>query len=581
MRERLVIFALAALIGAAVGLATILLIEMIAWVQFLGYGERSELRYAEIVSQAPVWKVVLVPTLGGLVVGLLLQCLPERRYHGIADVMEACAVNNARMPARSGIAAAVAASVSLGVGAPLGREGPAVHIGASISAWLAERLSLDHRKSLALLGCGAAAAVAASFGTPVAAVIFALEVIVGYYTLRVFAPVVIAAMLAMVVRQAFMGEETLFPLPEDLQASLWELPLFALLGIAGALLAKTLIFLVPLVEQSWSRLRCPSWLRPAGAGLLLGLIAIKLPLILSIGFEATQAALTDQLGPGLLVLLLVVKLLAVALALGSGFAGGVFGPGIYLGAMLGGAFWYGLAGLSLVLGLSFVDVATGQSLYAVVGMAAVASALLGAPISTILIVFELTRDYDLTLAVMTAAAVASTVMQLGPQGSFFRWQLARRNIDIRRGRDLSLLSCEPCSSLVSSVYVPADAGLTSGELEARMGSERRRVAIFTDTDGTFIGSIGLSGLVAHAIEHGMDSTAVEAAVEADYAIYPTTDILSALQSMAQRQLEYIPVLEPDAVGSPSGVAGVVFKSDLLSAHYDVIKRAREHEFGIT
>jgi len=520
--DRLVFFLLAAAIGAIVGIATLGLVELILWVQYIGFQERSEAHYADAVARAPAWQVVLVPTVGGLLVGLLLQFLPGKRYHGIADVMEACALNGARMPARSGVAAALAAGVSLGVGAPLGREGPAVHIGASISAWLGERLGLDHRQSLALLGCGAAAAVAVSFNAPV----------------------------------------------------------------LGAGLAKILIALVPWVETFWARVLMPHWLRPAGAGLLIGVVAIELPLILSVGFDATFAALSGELGPGLLATLLIAKLVVVALALGSGFAGGIFGPAIYLGAMLGGVTWYVLVWVGTGLGLPLPDALTTQGVYAVVGMAAVSSALLGAPISTILIVFELTRDYGVTLGVMTAAAVASTVMQFGEHGSFFRWQLSRRNVDIRRGRDISLLTLEPCEALVSAQYLRTDSSVTVGELEARMGSERQRVAVFVDDNEVLLGSTSLSDLIVHAIEHGMDSPAIDAAIDASYAIAPTTNIVSAVQLMAEHQVEYVPVVDSDRrtgirATSRDRIVGVVFKTDLLSAHYDVIKRAREHEFGIT
>jgi len=286
----------------------------------------------------------------------------------------------------------------------------------------------------------------------------------------------------------------------------------------------------------------PHWLRPAGAGLLIGVVAIELPLILSVGFDATFAALSGELGPGLLATLLIAKLVVVALALGSGFAGGIFGPAIYLGAMLGGVTWYVLVWVGTGLGLPLPDALTTQGVYAVVGMAAVSSALLGAPISTILIVFELTRDYGVTLGVMTAAAVASTVMQFGEHGSFFRWQLSRRNVDIRRGRDISLLTLEPCEALVSAQYLRTDSSVTVGELEARMGSERQRVAVFVDDNEVLLGSTSLSDLIVHAIEHGMDSPAIDAAIDASYAIAPTTNIVSAVQLMAEHQVEYVPVV---------------------------------------
>ena len=575
--NRFLFFGFAAVIGAVVGLATFALIELMLLVARVGYGVESEAGYAGAVAAQPAWRVVLVPTVGGLLVGLLLERLPGKRYHGIADVMEACALNSARMPVRSGVAAALAAGVSLGVGAPLGREGPAVHIGASIAAWTAERLGLDHRQSLALLGCGAAAAVAVSFGAPVAAVIFALEVIVGYYTLRVFAPIVIATVLAMVVRRLLAGEAPTFPIPEEGLATLWELVPCALLGIAGALVVKLVIATTGRVDAAWERVSAPRWLRPAGAGLAIGLVAIELPLVMSVGFEATFAALRGELAPVLLALLLAVKLLAVGLALGSGFPGGVFGPAIYLGAMLGGVGWYAASWLPVGVELA------GQGVWAAVGMAAVASAMLGAPISTILITFELTHDYAITLGVMTAAAFASTAMSLGAHGSFFRWQLARRQVDIRAGRDLSLLTGERCRPVVSARHATGTATSTVGELAARMGTERLRVAAFVDGAGAFLGSANLSALVAHGIERGMDAPALESieasGLDPGYAIGQSTNIVVALQRMAERQLDYVPVVETTADGTAT-LVGVVFRDDLLAAHYDVVRRARGEEFGI-
>jgi len=548
--KRLTFFLLAASIGAVVGLSTLLLIKLVFLVQLLAFGDASELRFSQIVAATPAWKVVLIPAFGGLLLGWLMQYLPGKRYHGIADVMEACALNSARMPVRSGIGAGLAAALSLGVGAPLGREGPAVHIGASISAWLAERFGLDHKQSLAMLGCGAAAAVAVSFNTPIAAVIFALEVIVGYFTLRVFAPIVIAAVVAMVVREYFIGNHVLFPIEPHTLNFNWELLFFAALGVCGALVAKSLLRLTGFFGKVWEFTNLPRWSHPAIAGTLLGLLAVPLPLILGMGTEGTLLALQGALSNDMLFYLLIVKLLVVCLALSGGFAGGVFGPAIFLGSMLGGLFWV-LAGYT---GLSLSD----QGVYATVGMAALASALLGAPISTVLIVFELTRDYGITLGVMTAAAFASTVMQSCQHGSFFRCHVEH---------------------LISQGYLVVAPTVTTGELEARMGQDRQRLAIFVDDDSEFVGSVSLSMLISHAIENGMDSPAVDSALDADYSITAMTNIVTAVQTMAERELEFIPVLE--TTNSPKKeLLGIVTKSELLAEHYDVVKRAREEEFGV-
>jgi len=572
LRHRLGFFLLAAVIGAVVGLSTLLLIKLVLLVQWIGYGAASEIRYADIISARPWWQVILVPAAGGLMVGVLMQFLPGRRYHGIADVMEACAMNSARMPVRSGLGAGLAAGISLGVGAPLGREGPAVHIGASISSFLAEKLKLDHKQSLALLGCGAAAAVAVSFNTPIAAVIFALEVVVGYYTLRVFAPIVIATMVAMLVREYFLGNQTLFPVLPHAIISQWELLLFAVLGVLGALVAKCVLLLTGGFEQMWKQSNVPRWVQPALAGAFIGLIATQLPLILSIGFEGTLLALRGVLETDMLFYLLVVKLLVVCLALSSGFAGGIFGPAIFMGAMLGGLWWAVLSVTGITL--------SAPGVYATIGMASVGSALLGAPISTVLIVFELTGDYGITLGVMTSAAFASTVMQSGRHGSFFRWQLARRNINLSRGRDISLLMTQRVKGLVCNDYLQAGEGISIGELSSMMGFERQRLAVFIDKEGVYRGSASLSMLNAYAVDNSMDAKALEAAVSDNYCISSMTNIVAALQSMAENELDFIPVLDHANKKKPK-LLGVVTKSDLLSEHYDVVKRAREDEFGIT
>lgn len=547
-------------------------IKLVLLFQWIGYGDASEIRYSQIIAARPAWQIILVPAIGGLVLGIVMQFLPGKRYHGIADVMEACALNSARMPVRSGVGAGLAAALSLGVGAPLGREGPAVHIGASISAWLAEKRGLSHKQSLALLGCGAAAAVAVSFNTPIAAVIFALEVIVGYFTLRVFAPIVIAAMLAMLVREYFLGSHIAFPvLPNDIDSN-WELLLFAALGVLGALLAKAMLVTIGQFEQAWKMTGIPRWSQPALAGAIMGLIALPLPQILGLGYEGSLLALRGDLDSNLLLALMLAKFFIVCLAFSTGFAGGVFGPAVFMGTMLGGLFW-------AVLSMTGVPL-SGQSVYATIGLAAMASALLGAPISTVLIVFELTRDYGVTLGVMTAVAFASSVMQTGQHASFFRWQLGRRSVNLSSGRDISLLTTHRVETLIRTDFLAASPEITTGELSSRMGGERQRFAVFVDADGVFKGSTNLSLLIANGIENGMNSLALDGALDADYAINPMTNIVTAVQSMAEQNQDYLPVVSPDNPKAPV-LLGVVTKNDLLTEHYDVIKRAREEEFGIT
>ena len=622
---RLVFFLLAALIGIAVSFATVLLIEAISFVQLIGYGARSESQFASIAAQQPWWRLMLVPLVGGLMVGIIINLLPSRRYHGIADVMEACAFNSGRMGVRSGVMAAIAAALSLGSGAPLGREGPAVHIGASISAWFAERLGLDRSQTLALLGCGAAAAVTTSFNAPIAGVIFALEVVVGYYTLRVFAPVVIASLSAVAVHGYYFGSAPMFELEPMQGHSLLELPLFALLGVLAGLMVTLFIYSLETLRSGWERSALPLWSRPAVAGLIIGIIAIQYPMILSIGYEPTKAALQEMMTFGELATLLVLKLAGTAIALSSGFAGGIFSPSVFMGAMLGGVFILPVSSLSWF--------AADQALYSVAGMAAVSSAMLGAPISTILIVFEITRDYNVTLAVMTAAAFASTTMQMGPHTSFFRWQLANRNINISAGRDVSLLRTQTVEKLVSQVFTRVKAGDSLRDVESQLGVSRKRIAIALDDDGKFVGSAELKEIIATSTamaqrkhdELVAGETNAEDTLEAsddssshvsqdneaqesnestdakensddkreepwietieqmtrDESVSATlsTNLVIALQKMAEQEIDYLPVLSEVDQGQRE-IVGIIFKADVLAEHYSVLRKAREEEFGV-
>lgn len=592
-------FLLAALIGVLVSLATVVLIEAISLVQWIGYGERSEAQYASIAAAQPWWRLLLVPLFAGLLVGVIVNTLPGQRYHGIADVMEACAFNSGRMGVRSGISAAIAAAVSLGAGAPLGREGPAVHIGASISAWFAEHLGLDRSQSLALLGCGAAAAVTTSFNAPIAGVIFALEVIVGYYTLRVFAPVVIASLAAVIVHGYVYGSAPLFEL-DNLEAghSIAEFPLFAILGVLAGLVVTLFIQLVKHLRYVWELSGLPVWARPALAGLLIGFIALKYPMILSIGYEPTKAALQELLLFNDLLALLILKIFGTALALSSGFAGGVFSPSVFLGAMLGGVFILALPAMPFIQG--------NQSLYSIAGMAAVSSAMLGAPISTILIVFEITRDYGVTAAVMTSAAFASTVMQVSKHSSFFRWQLSTRNINISAGRDLSLLRTHTVEKLLTDIYVRVAPTDSLREVEVKLGVSRKRVAVVVSDEDVFVGSVELKEIIAratdvtrrrqeladqaaelesqgNALPGSADAEVVETVgqIVRDESVSatPSTNLVTALQIMADNEIDFLPVLN-EREGAARRFLGVVFKADVLAEHYSVLRRARDEEFGV-
>ncbi len=561
-QQRIGFFLLALAIGVVVGFSTVVLIEFILMIERVVLFDSAEFGH---------WRyLILAPVVGGVMVGALLHFLPGNRIHGIADVMEASALRAGKMDVRSGFVAALATGISLGCGAPLGREGPAVHIGASLTSWVAEVMRLDRTQSLTLLGCAAAAAVTASFNTPIAGVIFALEVIVGYYALRVFAPVVIAAMGAVIVRHNMYGNSPEFALPDYAIGSLWEMPLFALLGLVAAAFVQAFIYLVIMLRQFWEYSNLPVLVRPALAGLVIGLAAFQYPLILGVGYEGTSQALSQELPVKLLFVLLLLKWACSALALSSGMAGGVFSPSLFIGAMLGGSFW-------VLLEVVMPNALSSQGVYSVVGMAAVAAAMLGAPISTLLIVFELTLDYDLVIAVMLAAAMASTLMQLFPHGSFFRWQLSSRSLNINTGRDQSLLRTSTIDELVLQSYVSVQADSPIHDVERLMVDKRCFIAIVCDPQGNFVGSLSTDVLVAGAATAGREARCDSIMHGTEHAVPASTRLSAALETLDQLNSNYAPVTT--TIEGKVEVSGIIYRSDVLNGLYNLLRQARSEESG--
>ncbi|PLX32824.1 MAG: chloride channel protein [Hyphomicrobiales bacterium] len=420
------IWLLSIFIGLGVAYAAILFRIGIGLAQLPWLGLMSE-RIGDRLAALPWWVIVLVPTLTGLIIGLMLKFLmPAHRPYGVADVIEARAIKGGRLPVRAGLLSAAITVISLGGGASAGREGPVVHLGATLASGLARYFELPSGSVRSLLGCGVAAAVAASFNAPIAGALFALEVVLGHYAMRAFVPVVISSTIAAVISRAHLGDFPAFSLPHYHIISYWEFGAFALLGLTCALIAISFQYAAILAERGAQYVNLPLVLRPMAGGLLVGIIGVFFPQILGVGYEATDLALKQHFGLTLLLSLLAAKLAATAITLAARFGGGVFSPSLYLGAMTGGAF-------GLIAAQAFPDFASSSGLYAILGMGGVAAAVLGAPISTTLIIFELTGGFELAIALLLTISLASGLSQALHGRSFFHWQLGERGLFLTDG----------------------------------------------------------------------------------------------------------------------------------------------------
>lgn len=422
----------ALVVGAAVGAGAILFRLAIGFVQIPWLGSTSE-RVASLARDTPWPFVLLAPALGGLVVGLILTAfIRSGRPFSISDVIEARELGPQRIDAKEGLWSAVASAISLGSGASAGREGPVVHLGGTIAVAASRLLRLGGAPERTLLACGVASAVSASFNAPIAGVLFAHEVILGHYALSAFVPVVIAAVASGILSRLWFGEAAAFAVPDYQVVSYLEVPAFALLGVLCAAVATLFQFALIAGDDLARRVTLPLWLRPALGGLIVGAIGVAFPDVLGVGYETTDQALHGALPLSLLLILIVVKIIATSVTLASRFGGGIFSPTLYLGALTGGAFGIVATGL-------FPDVSSSIGLYAILGMGAVAGAVLGAPISTTIIVFELTGGYALTLALLFTVSIATGLSMALTGRSFFVWQLERRGLGLFGGPHRTLL----------------------------------------------------------------------------------------------------------------------------------------------
>jgi len=467
---------IALLIGIAAGFAALFFRKGIEWLQYRLYGVEDVRMMHSFAESLPWWMILIIPIFGGLVVGLILHWFtPDARARSVADVIEGAALADGRVEQRAGLASALASMITLGAGGSSGREGPVVHLAAVISSRVSDWIKADGITGRDLLGCAVAAAVSASFNAPIAGALFALEVVLRHFAVHAFAPIVIASVAGTVINRLEFGGVTEFNLggEEALQFYV-ELPAFLILGLVSGLVAVAFMRATFWAEDMGNLIQrlsgIPRWLRPAVAGLLLGGMAIFFPHIIGVGYETTTAALTGELFLYEAIIFAMLKAVAAAITIGGRMGGGVFSPSLMIGALTGLAF-------GLIATAIFPDVSGSESLYALAGMGAVAAAVLGAPISTTLIVFELTGDWQTGLAVMVAVSLSTALASRLVDRSFFLTQLERRNIHLAAGPQAYLLAM----FRVGKVMRPMDHGNAAKE-EALLTLIEQ--GIYTDTHAT-------------------------------------------------------------------------------------------------
>ncbi len=418
-------------IGILSGYGAVLFRFVIQGAQYAFYQNTADI--LTFVSTVPVYRLIGLPAIGGLVVGLLVRFgAREAKGHGVPEVMEAVSLRGGRIRKRVAVVKIIASAVCIGSGGSVGREGPIVQIGSSIGSSIAQIFKTTGPQHRTMVGCGAAAGIAATFNAPIAGVLFALEVLLGDFGLAAFSPVVLSSVMATTISRHYFGDFPAFVIPSYELASLWEFAIYPFLGLLAGLLAILFIVVLYKSEDLFDAIKIPEWIKPALGGMLLGLVLLKWPQVFGVGYGAINQSLLNEMSGLLLFTLIFVKIGATSLTIGSGGSGGIFAPSLFIGAMAGGFFGW-------VVNILFPGITASPAAYALVGMGALVAGTTHAPITAILIIFEMTGNYKIILPMMITCILSTLVAISLKNGSMYTVKLLRRGVDISGGLEQNIL----------------------------------------------------------------------------------------------------------------------------------------------
>ena len=556
------------LVGLGTGLGAVIFIKLLAQINHLAQWTQTQL--------GDVTGLLVVMVAAGLVVGFIVdRWAREAKGHGVPEVMEAVALRDGRIRPRVAVIKVLASSITIGAGGSAGREGPIVQVGSALGSTLAQVLHFSDERIRTLVACGAAAGISATFNAPIAGSIFALEIILGRFTVRYFGAVVISAVSASVISRFFLSNQPAFIVPAYPLNHLAEIPLYIILGILAAFVAVLFIRFLYAAEEIFDKWRIPLTFK-AGLGMLLtAFVALLLPGrdVLGPGLHLIGEAIAEDfnLPLTLMVVLLGTKLLATTFTLGSGNSGGVFAPSLYMGAILGGI--VGTIGHAL-----WPDIVANPGAYAIVGMAAVFSGAARAPITAVLIVFEMSGDYKLILPLMMATVLSTLLAEHLFTESIYTLKLKLRGIRLTSGRDEDVLRGVQVKEVMTCQIDTVSPDTTLATLARLLDRTHIHGLPVVTTENRLWGVVTVSDL-DKAIQSNRPLSANVSEIATPYPrlllAYPDESIGHALERMSVRGLGRMPVVARE---DPYQLLGLVRRADIIRAYKLGLNRRAEKQY---
>jgi len=536
----LTVLALVTGVGAGLGAVAFRYMILGFTYVFSGHRDYSAVGHADnpLIPGFGIWFVVLAPVVGGLIYGpLVSRFAPEARGHGVPEVMLAVNRMGGRIRPQVPVVKSLASAICIGSGGSVGREGPIVQIGSAIGSVTGQWLRAPESQLRLLVACGAAGGISATFNAPIAGVFFALELILRNFQTQSFGLVVLSSITADAIGRAAFGNHPFLSLPGFDFSSPLELVLYAGLGVlatgVGVAFVRVLYSGEDLADRLW---RGPAWLRPAAGGILLGLLLLAVPQLYGVGYPVLQRAVGGHYVILVLLGLLAAKLLATSMTMWIGGSGGVFAPSLFMGAMLGCA--YGAVAHHLLPHL-----AAAAGAYGLVGMGAVFAAAARAPITAVIIIFELTGDYRIILPLMFAIVVATALSGGLSRDTIYTLKLRRRGIDIDQPQPVGLMAQIPVSDAMGNPPRAVRPDQPLGELVKRFASERSDSLPVIAADGTVAGVVAAVDVEGALGQDGGDSTVAVALARAAPTLRAADSLEDAVHVLAGSDDEGVPVLD--------------------------------------
>ncbi|MDD3042776.1 MAG: chloride channel protein [Methanosarcinaceae archaeon] len=515
------------------------------------------------------YSIILMPALGGLLVGIIAHYL-QKQHYGVEGLIENVTLRGARIRPLYAFLEVFTSIITIGSGGSLGKEAPGVLAGAGIGSFVGRALKSSERQLRILLGCGASGGIAAAFNAPLAGVVFVVEVIYGELETKTFIPIVISSVFATLVSSTVFGIKPFQVAYHELVSPYHELFLYLILGLLSGVLSTVLIWALYLTKSSFEKIPLHPILKPALGGLGVGIIGFFYPEIFGLGYPVITAVLEAQFAFKFLLILLVLKILAFSLSLGSGGSGGTIVPSLFIGAMFGGAF-------GTVVNLLFPGILAGSGAYALVGMGAVFAGTARAPLTAILILFEITRDYNLILPLMFACVLSNVMSSALYPESIFTEGLRRKGYKIRKGREVDIMD----SMLVRDAMVrhiqTVSEDKNVGTLITLMQASRHAGFPVLDSRGKLAGIVTLSDLRSKVKYGELDKKIGDIASRDVEIAYPDESLDVVLKRLGVREIGRLPVVSRT---DKRKLLGLITRSDVVNSYNKrVVNKVRDKKEG--